>query len=323
MNTNLKYFILVAEELSITKAASKAYVSPQSMSAHIKRLEERYGVPLFTRKPFFSLTPAGDILYNAFKKIQITESDVMKQLDDFKKGMAGTIRFGIDTTRGQMLLHDIYFKFHHDFPRVVIEMSNGFTPALIPAVMRGELHFMLGNYWLDIPELDAMTVCKEHYFYVISDKLLKKFFDNWKERKDIMRTGVSIKDVEHIPLILTRETSYMRRQITRLFHENHVIPNVIFESNTHITNLEMAADSLGACFCPGMIAEAMLDRVRKEDGTSNDLCAYPLKNFDESHIIAIVYRKGAYIPPYVQNFINRIINTYNKITVKAISTAGE
>ena len=55
----LKYFIAVAEELSITKASEKLFISQQSLSKHIIKLEKELEVTLFERAPTMSLTYAG------------------------------------------------------------------------------------------------------------------------------------------------------------------------------------------------------------------------------------------------------------------------
>ena len=46
---NLQYFCVAAEELSFTKAAKRLFISQQSLSSHISRLEEEFGVVLFNR----------------------------------------------------------------------------------------------------------------------------------------------------------------------------------------------------------------------------------------------------------------------------------
>ena len=51
--TSLKYFLVTAEELSITRAASKLYISQQALSSHILKLERELGVVLFDRYPEF------------------------------------------------------------------------------------------------------------------------------------------------------------------------------------------------------------------------------------------------------------------------------
>ena len=46
---HLKYFLLVAEELNITRAAERLYISQQSLSNHISNMEKELDVKLFTR----------------------------------------------------------------------------------------------------------------------------------------------------------------------------------------------------------------------------------------------------------------------------------
>ena len=57
--TSLRYFLEVVAEGSVTKAAQKLYISQQSLSEHIARLESEYGVKLFERTPRLHLTYAG------------------------------------------------------------------------------------------------------------------------------------------------------------------------------------------------------------------------------------------------------------------------
>ncbi|HBN80503.1 MAG TPA: LysR family transcriptional regulator, partial [Ruminococcaceae bacterium] len=47
MKQSFKIFLLTAEEMSISRAAKRAYVTQQCVSDHIKRLEDEYGVALF------------------------------------------------------------------------------------------------------------------------------------------------------------------------------------------------------------------------------------------------------------------------------------
>lgn len=46
MNISLEYFLAVAEEESISRAAERVMVSQQDMSNHIRRLEKQYGLLL-------------------------------------------------------------------------------------------------------------------------------------------------------------------------------------------------------------------------------------------------------------------------------------
>ena len=60
----LKYFVTVAEELNITRAAGILRISQPPLSAQIRNLEEELGTELFIRgKRHLKLTEAGQLLY--------------------------------------------------------------------------------------------------------------------------------------------------------------------------------------------------------------------------------------------------------------------
>ena len=76
--SRLKSFIVVAEELSISKAAKKLYISQPVLSRQIRQLEEELGVELFIRdKSGISLTPAGKVFFPDAK-------DVVHRMENIK-----------------------------------------------------------------------------------------------------------------------------------------------------------------------------------------------------------------------------------------------
>lgn len=72
---NIKYFIAIAEEQNISAAARKLYVSQQSLSEHLKKLETEIGAPLFIRGNTITLTVAGECFLDGAKEswLLITE----------------------------------------------------------------------------------------------------------------------------------------------------------------------------------------------------------------------------------------------------------
>ena len=79
---NLKYFLILSEEMNFRKAAHKLYITQQSLSGHIQKLEEYFGVPLFYRSTPLRLTPAGIHLKNRAAELLTLESDLQKELLD-------------------------------------------------------------------------------------------------------------------------------------------------------------------------------------------------------------------------------------------------
>lgn len=44
---SIEYFLVTVEEMNITRAAERLFISQQALSSHLKRLEDEYGVCLF------------------------------------------------------------------------------------------------------------------------------------------------------------------------------------------------------------------------------------------------------------------------------------
>ena len=59
---SLHYFQELSKDLNMTKTAERLYISQQTLSNHIQRLEQYYNAPLFYRKPSLSLTCAGEFV---------------------------------------------------------------------------------------------------------------------------------------------------------------------------------------------------------------------------------------------------------------------
>ena len=116
---HLKYFLLVAEELNITRAAERLYISQQSLSNHISNMERELDVKLFTRSPKLSLTYAGDLLVETATQILDLHSQYLAKVGDINRHYMGVLRLGISHTCGLALLPEILPQFQAEFPMEV------------------------------------------------------------------------------------------------------------------------------------------------------------------------------------------------------------
>ena len=70
-NTNWNYVIAAVEEMNFTKAEKRLYISQQSLSNYIAKLEKQFGIEFFNRKNTLTLTAAGESLYRYAKFIKM------------------------------------------------------------------------------------------------------------------------------------------------------------------------------------------------------------------------------------------------------------
>lgn len=65
MFANYRYFLVLAEEKNISRAADRLFITHQNLSKYLSNLEKECGVILCQRKPVFTLTYAGQLLLQA------------------------------------------------------------------------------------------------------------------------------------------------------------------------------------------------------------------------------------------------------------------
>ena len=96
---SLRYFVEVAKDLHITRTANRLYISQQSLSNHIQRLEKHYGVQLLKRKPTLQLTLAGEELLRFAEAMIQENANLTDRLFDIQQGERALLRFGASTGR--------------------------------------------------------------------------------------------------------------------------------------------------------------------------------------------------------------------------------
>lgn len=98
IDVNLKslyYFSIVAETKSITKAASRLYVTQSTLSKNIILLEQNLGIQLLERKgKNISITPAGNFIYEKWKDLIKTYNDQIAAVRKFQEIVPDRIRIG-------------------------------------------------------------------------------------------------------------------------------------------------------------------------------------------------------------------------------------
>lgn len=307
MIQNYNYFIALAEEGSIAKAAERLYVSHQGLSKYLKTLEAHYGVTLFNRKPRLSLTPAGQMVYDTVRQIEILENNLEARLSDYSDSDSGTLRLGATEGRFRILIPELLVEFQEKYPRVelITECANS-----------NELREMLLNNQLDLmitasspggdPRIAETLVMNEQLYLIISDNMLKQYFpDRYPGCKEEFRKGADLREFQHVPFILNEKGFSSRDMVDAYAAANGFTIRCVREIVQADIHYLLSARDYGASFCfsmflPGISAANTL-------GTENSgLNMFPLSGFDTTNPVRLLYLKGKLFPAYGRYLISLI-----------------
>ena len=122
---HLRYFVAVAEEENVSKAALKLHVSQPGISRQIRDLEDEIGFPLFERSAkSVRLTAAGKVfLTGANEALQQVEA-VVKKARTVAGGTTGEINVGYAPSLTVQILPPILRTFQEQFPQVRVALHD-------------------------------------------------------------------------------------------------------------------------------------------------------------------------------------------------------
>jgi hypothetical protein len=115
---DLRYFVVVAEELHFTRAAEQLYISQTALSKQIRVLERTLGVPLFDRTGRdVALTAAGHALLPQARQLLADWDTALGSVDQVKHAYSSAITIGMSTSPGRGgLLSAIGSRFGNQHP---------------------------------------------------------------------------------------------------------------------------------------------------------------------------------------------------------------
>ena len=305
MNTGLRYFMTVVELQGISKAAERLYISQQDLSNHIRRLEKEYGV-LFSRKPRFSLTPTGRVLWEHLCKIQKLETELNLELQDIKDNTVGSIRFGIHNARARIILPAAIKKMQKTYPRVQLQMFHADTVDYEAMLERGAIDLFLGINSKKSPVFSYIPFQRETVWLIASKALLNQY------GCEPDCPVIDLRSLKKLPLIFSPSNSNLQRKITEFLEEQSETLDANIIVGDFYVQLDLAHDGVGACFCPEMF---LAGNASLFTGSNSDLQKYRIEGFDMQNELSLVLYQNAYHPYYLHKFIEILKESASELEI--------
>lgn len=134
----LKYFLAVANEKNVTKAAQTLHISQPTLSRQLMQLEEELDVPLFIRgKRKIILTEAGLLLKRRAEEIVTLAEKTRLEIGNQANEVVGEIVIACGITDATMVMGKYIKKFKELYPNVLFTVRNGNSDFIIEGIDSG------------------------------------------------------------------------------------------------------------------------------------------------------------------------------------------
>jgi DNA-binding transcriptional LysR family regulator len=153
---HFRYFIAVAEESSLGRAAHRLHVSQPALSQQISDLEDELSLKLFTRNSRgVELTEAGRAFLIAGRRVLVAVELASEQAQEAAKGERGRLVIGSLGAATVSFLTGILAPFREQHPLVEITLLHMHNRAQIEAVLNGSIMLGIGFYGYVLEEDEA------------------------------------------------------------------------------------------------------------------------------------------------------------------------
>jgi len=166
----LKYFIAVAEELNIGRAAARLHISQPPLTRQIQQLEEEFGAQLFLRTARgVELTQAGETFLRDARNIRDLMEQAVERAREAGQGKQGKMDIGIFGSGILDVIPKVLLAFRASHPNVQIALHTMTKKEQIEALRQHRISAGFNRMLAPLPDISSELVMIESIMVAVSE----------------------------------------------------------------------------------------------------------------------------------------------------------
>ena len=251
----LSYFVTVAEELNITRAAVKLCISQPPLSAQIHSLEKELNTTLFIRgKRSLQLTESGKLLYHHAKEILLLANKAKNEVKAMNDSLSGTIYMGLVEGSAPNIAAKWIESFHAKNKNVHFNIVDGNSDELIQKLRSGIINLAVITAPCDNTLLNSFSVGSERMTAFMSIK---------NPLASLSGDSINLSLLKDQPLIVPSRES-INVMINKWFKEIGAKPNIICKVDNYLDVAAFSGHNIGVSLFPKTSYISNKDIIVKE-----------------------------------------------------------
>ncbi|MDE6189314.1 MAG: LysR family transcriptional regulator [Clostridia bacterium] len=282
----LKYFLAVAREQSVSKAAEALFITQPNLSRQMQNLEREIGQQLFIRGARkITLTQTGLLLRKRAEEIVELYNQTEAELNTPITEISGDVYIGGGESYAMGLIAKAARSVQSEYPKVRFHLFSGDMEAVSEKLDKGLIDFGIFIEPADLSKYDYLRLPLTDTWGVLMRK------DSPLAEKEY----IAPEDLWDKPLIRSKH-SLGKSIIADWFRKSAEELNIVATYNLLYNASILVEEGIGYALC--------LDKIIKTDGNSN-LCFRPLYPQLISHL-DIAWKKYQVFPKSAEIFLKRL-----------------
>ena len=274
----LRYAAELAKTRNFSRAAENLYITQQTLSQQIRRLEEELCFSLFTRSTrSVSLTDKGAVLLRYIDEVLNACNALDHEASLLRENQTVQLRLGILPTFSHLNVLETIHAFQADYPSLSVSMQIHRSGSLLSLLLSGRLDAAVAN----VSEEQAHRLKEDFVLSIIA----KDHICVLLRSKDYPSEAacMSLRELSGKPILLLEKGSSIRAKMEETFTRQGIRPGTITDCPEIQSIIGMVRNGLGIGFLSSRVAEQYL---------SPDLVSIPLEPKVES-ITSLLYPKSS------------------------------
>lgn len=288
----LQYFLAIAREETISKAAESLHITQPPLSRQMKESEEQLGKQLFIRgNRKINLTEEGILLRQRAEEIislvEKTESEIMHS----DTTISGDIYIGSGETEGMRILAKVIDTCHKEYPKIKFHLYSGNSQDVVEKIENVLIDFGVLIEPADISKYDFIKLPVKDKWGVLMRK----------DSPIASLKSITADTLKKLPLICSSQ-EIVKNEISGWLNDDYNKLNIVATYNL-IYNASLLVEE-GSGYALG------LDKLINTSGNSK-LCFIPLEPKLEVGL-TLIWKKYHLFSKAASYFLNQLRKEINK-----------
>ena len=310
----LKSFIAVADEKSFSTAAKHLFISQQSLSKQIAKLEEELDTPLFVRSRPLVLTQDGkQFLQTAKQILQLKQ----QYEESSSKSISGAhfVRLGIEHTVARAILPHVLPDYLRRNPDTYVKLSEESPEVLQKTLSYDGVDLVIGSINNTPDTYETIPLCRKEQLLVVPKPMLRSLAgDEYEEKKAEFSAGADLSYFESLPFIKIPRLSSGGRTLNSYLKYYDINPKFVCELTNVENAFQLAISGIGVFIYPELFWDMLAPDVQADYLTDIEL--FPLPYLPDIESVCAYYHKETGLHGKTQLLFDSFLGFFEKYKAK-------